>query len=157
MVSLAFITVHLEFKITGRVKMNTQALSTTLSFLDKMHCLLINMTSSVIFIMYVEKRYSLSYLCWSKNHLWRHVSAVEPIPEGLGGPSRWTHLLSHSVFAHIYLIFNQTDNLFNPQFPGIKLLYHVCVVFHTICSPAMLHKLGRHAPVIQWHKLYLHN
>lgn len=55
MVSLAFITVNLEFKITGRVKMNTQTLSTALSFLDQMHCLLINMTSSVIFIMYVKK------------------------------------------------------------------------------------------------------
>lgn len=55
MVSLAFITVILEFKITGRVKMNIQTLSTTVSFLDKIHCLLINMPPSVMFIMHVEE------------------------------------------------------------------------------------------------------
>lgn len=50
-----------------------------------------------------------------------------PRLEGLGGPWQQTQLLKHFVFTSIYLISYQTDNLFNPQFAGIKPLYSVCI------------------------------
>lgn len=46
-------------------------------------------------------------------------------------------LLKHSVITSIYLIVNQTDNLSDPQFAGMKPLYDVCIVSQNICFPAL--------------------